>query len=340
MLKKILGWFWRIVEIVVIVYVIFMTAYILCRNKYGFTQFDKYTFVTLNEENSKFVPEHDEGDLLIVRSKKFGIEEGSVIYYYATVNEEYIVRSGVVKSKTEDEYSSLYFLDDEDGLSVSSNRVLGKDVAVYSGKGRILEFLEGRIGFLLFVLLPIMLIFIYRIYDLFVVSKYKNDSEEDLAISDSEDEAGASNKNSIIRDNVTLSNSDSLVEGISASNVVEADGKTDGDIVMSNGSVLNNTKSEGDTVSLKIDEDNKKSINSGEIEGFKDDIVLSDASTIEDREIKPVVIPTVVDGNIDENVGAPSRMVSSVTEEVGPQIINTIPADEFFLETEEETEIL
>lgn len=188
-MKKVLKILWNIFEIIVIAYVIFMTSYILCRNKFGFTQFNKYTFVTLNEENYKFVPNHNEGDLLVIESKKFGIEEGSTIYYYVVANDSYVVRSGVVKSKVEDDFSVIYYLDDEDETSVSNNRVIGKDVKFSSGNGYILEFLEGKIGFLIFVLLPVMLIFIYRIYDLFVSSKYRNvDFEEDEEEDNEEEE--------------------------------------------------------------------------------------------------------------------------------------------------------
>lgn len=206
MVKKILKILWNIFEVTVIAYVIFMTAYILCRNKFGFTHFNKYTFVILNEENYKFVPNYDEGDLLVIESKKFGIEEGSTIYYYVVANNTYVVKSGIVKSKVEDNYSVIYYLDDDALGSVSSNRVIGQDVKFSSDKGYILEFLESRIGFLIFVLLPVMLIFIYRIYDLFVSSKYRN-------IDSVEDDNEESNVNNIGA-NVVAINSETTENGV------------------------------------------------------------------------------------------------------------------------------
>lgn len=180
MLKKILKWVWEVVEVIIIVYVIFITSCILFRNKYGYTEFfEKYTIVTVNEDNQKLLPTHDSGDLLIVKNQKFGIDKGDLIYYYVTINEEYVVRSGVVESKTEDEFSALYVLNDEDKTSVPSSRVLGKYVSIHSGKGNILEILESRFGFLFLVLLPILIVFIYQVYQLVVVAKYEVVEEDE-----------------------------------------------------------------------------------------------------------------------------------------------------------------
>lgn len=181
MLKRVFGVVWDIIEVVVIVYVIFMTSCILCRNKYGYTQFDKYVFVTVSENNNKFLPDYKPGDLLIIKSQSSGINVGDVVYYYVTVNEEYIVKSGIVETKMEDDYSALYTLKDGGNVSIAGNRVIGKYVSIESGKGAILDFLEGRVGFLLCVLLPVLLIFIYQIYRLFVTAKYDEvDDEVDI----------------------------------------------------------------------------------------------------------------------------------------------------------------
>ena len=180
MLKKILKWFWGIIEALIIVYVIFITTCILFRNKYGYTDFfDKYTFVTISENSQRFLPNHEAGDLLIIKNQQFSIDKGDVIYYYATVNDEYIVRSGAVESITGDDISALYVLSDEDKTSVSNTRVIGKKVSVHPGKGSILDILESRVGFLFLVLLPILIVFIYQVYQLVIVAKYETVEEDD-----------------------------------------------------------------------------------------------------------------------------------------------------------------
>lgn len=182
MLKKVLKFLLGVIEALIIVYVVFITTCILFRNKYGYTDFfDKYTFVTISDNSQRFLPEHDAGDLLIIKNQQFNINKGDVIYYYATINDEYIVRSGAVESITGDEVSALYVLADEDKTSVSNTRVVGKKVSVHPGKGAVLDILESRVGFLFLVLLPILIVFIYQVYQLVIVAKYEvvEDDEAD-----------------------------------------------------------------------------------------------------------------------------------------------------------------
>lgn len=178
-MKNVLKSVWSFIEVIIVVYVIFVTSCILMRNDYGYTQFGKYTFVTISDSNAKFFKDYEEGDLLIVRGQKFNINEGDVIYYYLSLDDKYLVRQGVVASKVEDEYSALYTLNDNDKSSVSSSRVIGKYVSVKKGAGRALEVLESRFGFLFLVLLPIMIVFIYQVYQLVVVARYEVVDDED-----------------------------------------------------------------------------------------------------------------------------------------------------------------
>lgn len=179
MLKRILNWIWEFVEILIIVYVIFITSCILCRNKYGYTQFGNMTLVTVNDSNLKFIANSNSGDLLVIKEQQTGLDVGDLIYYYVTVDEKYIVRTGIIESKTEDDYAALYVLKDSDGTSIASNRVIGKYVKNYSNTGGILDVLESRIGFLFLVLLPILIVFIYQVYQLVVVAKYEEVLDDD-----------------------------------------------------------------------------------------------------------------------------------------------------------------
>ena len=181
MLKRILKWLWEFVEVLIIIYVIFITSCILCRNKFGYTQFSDMTFITVNDSNTKFIQGSKPGDLLIVRGQQTGLDKGDLIYYYITVDEKYVVRTGVIGSKTEDDYSALYVLNDEEKTSVASNRVIGKYVSTHPEKGSVLEVLESRFGFLFLVLLPILIVFIYQVYQLVIVARYEvvEDDEEE-----------------------------------------------------------------------------------------------------------------------------------------------------------------
>ena len=47
-MKKVFGWIWRVAEVLIIVYVIVITSFILSRNKYNYTQFGDYTLVNID----------------------------------------------------------------------------------------------------------------------------------------------------------------------------------------------------------------------------------------------------------------------------------------------------
>lgn len=172
-MKKVLRWLWSICEVVIILYVIIVTAFILCKNKYGYTQIGDYTFDNVSLIDARNIEDSDKGDLLIVRNSN-NIRVGDRIYYYAAYNEAYIIRSDYVVSMMSDDFSALYTIQrNGESIEIPSARVLGKYSTNYKKIGGILEVLESRIGFLFLVLLPVMIVFIYQVYEFVVILRYE-----------------------------------------------------------------------------------------------------------------------------------------------------------------------
>lgn len=191
--KKFLKGLWGLVEVIIIIYVICMTAFLLCKNKYGFTQIGDMTYITINEHLQSYLPETKENDLLMVKQNNKDINVGDKIYYYAVENNEYVIKTAHVKEIviSEDDMA-LYQLDDEAKTTIATTRVIGKYSAIYHNIGGVLDVLQSRIGFLLLVILPILLIFMYQIYALIIVIKY---GEEELQEKSSSDKPQANNNN-------------------------------------------------------------------------------------------------------------------------------------------------
>lgn len=191
--KKFLKGLWGLVEVIIIIYVICMTAFLLCKNKYGFTQIGDMTYITINEHLQSYLPETKENDLLMVKQNNKDINVGDKIYYYAVENNEYVIKTAHVKENviSEDDMA-LYQLDDEAKTTIATTRVIGKYSAIYHNIGGVLDVLQSRIGFLLLVILPILLIFMYQIYALIIVIKY---GEEELQEKSSSDKPQANNNN-------------------------------------------------------------------------------------------------------------------------------------------------
>lgn len=163
-MKRVFRFLCSLLEIVIIFYVIVVTAFILFRNKYGFTQFGDYTFNDIDLLDEKNIKDTKKGDLLVVK-KSDDIKKGDLIYYYAIYNEDYIIQSDVVVDVDNDDRSPLFIVGDQEKTTVTNARVLGKYANVYPKLGVIFTTLESKIGFIFLVMLPIIIVFIHQMYD-------------------------------------------------------------------------------------------------------------------------------------------------------------------------------
>jgi energy-coupling factor transporter transmembrane protein EcfT len=171
-MKKILRIVWSVLEFVIILFVILMTSVLLSKNKYGYTQFGKYTISSVDLVPERGIKDAKDGDLLIVKNSN-DIKVGDVIYYYVVYNESYVIQSDPVINVESDDFSSVYTIDRGGNMTIASSRVLGKERKIYHGLGRILAVLESKLGFLFLVLLPVLVIFIYQVYELIIIFRYE-----------------------------------------------------------------------------------------------------------------------------------------------------------------------
>ena len=102
-----------------------------------------------------------------------------MIYYYAVYNDKYVIKTNAVTKIEKDDFTSLYTLNDESGTTIASTRVLGKYASRHANLGAILDVLESKIGFLFLVLLPIMVVFIYQVYEFIVIIRYERREDEE-----------------------------------------------------------------------------------------------------------------------------------------------------------------
>lgn len=173
MLKKIL------ITILLIIYipcVVFLTACLLNYNKYNVTEFGKNTLIIIDDDLKKF----DKGDLAVVyKNNNSDIKKGDYIFFYESTSMSTIISYAEVLEREDiSREKSVYTI--EGGYEVSSDFVIGKQATAkkYKNIGTILSILESRWGFVLFVIFPLMLMFIYEIYSLVIEIKDKNNSDE------------------------------------------------------------------------------------------------------------------------------------------------------------------
>ena len=98
------------------------------------------------------------------------VKEKDNIYYYDVYKNKYVIRNAKV-TKIE---NSKYYI--SESTSIEKNKIIGNSDKTIPVLGKILSFLESKIGFILFVIIPLVIIFIYQIFKF--VSTVKEERKE------------------------------------------------------------------------------------------------------------------------------------------------------------------
>ena len=147
---------------------IFLTVCLLNYNKYNITEIGDKSLILVKDDELN--PHYHKGDLVVVtKNNNDDILTGDKIFFYDTYAKEVSVNLGNVVDKQRISKKETTFYMDEN-YALSSENVIGKAKTSkkYKHLGSILSFLESRFGFLIAIILPILITFIYLIY-LFVM---------------------------------------------------------------------------------------------------------------------------------------------------------------------------
>lgn len=166
-MKKSLRWTWNIIQALIIIYVILITSLLFFENKYGFSQFGSYIIHNVNVNDVKNTKGIKNGDLVIIKNNT-KLKKGDTVYYYAAYKEKYVISSSKINEVKKDRDNYLYSLDN---TVISSTRVMGNKIHRVSHLGKVLSVVESRMGFIFLVLLPILIVFAYQVYQFLVYEK-------------------------------------------------------------------------------------------------------------------------------------------------------------------------
>ena len=156
-MKKILKRIWNVLEVIIIVYVVFMTLLFLNKNKYGFSEIGNLVFVNVDSDTEKVDTSVKKNDLLIIKKNNNSINN---FYYYSVYKGKYIVKR-----------SDLDLNKSNESNIKNDGRIIGNSSVRIPLLGGYLEFLHSKVGFLLFVFLPVFLVFSYQVYIFIIDSK-------------------------------------------------------------------------------------------------------------------------------------------------------------------------
>lgn len=164
-LKVILG----IIGVCYLAVIIVVTSCLLCYNDYKVTEMLGYSFIIIDENSEKY----NDGNLVLFRqgeSDKVAINDE--IFFYEVTNGIPSIHYGTVTEviPVDQEERTFTINDNHD---ISSESLIGKTetARVYPQLGKILSILESRFGFLILVILPTLLLFLYELYRVIIEIK-------------------------------------------------------------------------------------------------------------------------------------------------------------------------
>ncbi len=137
-----------------------------------------FGYTPLSVQTESMAPFFNAGDLIIIKKcDPMTLKEGDVITFHTIIENQYALNthriskiddnggSGVRSYTTKGDNNSI-----ADTHIISDNDIVGKYVVKLGGVGKFVDFLASSTGFLIVIVVPMLLFFIYQIYHLITVS--------------------------------------------------------------------------------------------------------------------------------------------------------------------------
>lgn len=133
-------------------------------------------FTPMIVESDSMAPTFKMGDLIIIKKcDPSTLKEGDIITFHTIINNEYALNTHRIESIQDVEgYRSYTTKGDNNEISdthiIADGDIVGQYVGKVSGLGKVMSFLSSSAGFLIVIVLPLLLFFIYQVYHLIMVS--------------------------------------------------------------------------------------------------------------------------------------------------------------------------
>lgn len=163
-MKKNLKIVWNIIQVFILVYVFLVTFLVININEYGYSEVGKFTYVPVTKNIKKYLGDYKKSDLLIIKNNK--INKDDEIYYYTVDEANYYIS----KAKVIEINNGVYVTDNN--FNINQDRIIGNEIIRIKYIGLFINFLLKEIGYFCFIILPMLILLIYNIYD-FSVSMRK-----------------------------------------------------------------------------------------------------------------------------------------------------------------------
>ena len=136
-----------------------------------------FGYTPLVVESNSMSPTFKKDDLIFVKKCDTSkLEEGDIICFHTIIDNEYALNTHRIQSIAENGEARSYTTvgDNNNGVAdqhiISDGDIVGKYVGHITGAGKLMNFLSSSTGFLLVIVLPMLIFFIYQVYNLIMIS--------------------------------------------------------------------------------------------------------------------------------------------------------------------------
>lgn len=134
-------------------------------------------YTPLVVKSDSMAPTFRAGDLIFIKKCDTStLKEGDIICFHTIIDNEYALNTHRIKKIEEsgDARSYTTLGDNNNGVTdthiISDGDIVGKYVGHLQNAGKVMDFLSSSMGFLIVIVLPMLLFFIYQVYNLIMIS--------------------------------------------------------------------------------------------------------------------------------------------------------------------------
>ena len=134
-------------------------------------------YTPLVVKTNSMSPTFDAGDLIFIRKcDPDTLKEGDIICFHTIIDNEYALNTHRIEKIDESNGVRSYTTmgDNNNGIAdrhiISNGDIVGKYTGHLKKAGHVMDFLSSSTGFLIVIVIPMLLFFIYQVYNLIMIS--------------------------------------------------------------------------------------------------------------------------------------------------------------------------
>lgn len=133
-------------------------------------------YTPLNVVSDSMSPTFDAGDLIIIRKcDPATLQEGDIVTFHTIINNEFSLNTHRITEIQEDGGARSYVTKGDNNAiadvhMITDGDIVGRFVTRLPKFGKVVDFLSSSMGFLLVIVLPLLIFFVYQVYHLVTVS--------------------------------------------------------------------------------------------------------------------------------------------------------------------------